>query len=87
MDIDEIRSDLRKFVREQYAVPETDLEFSEDVNLFNYGYIDSFGAVELTEFIAQRFGIRFTDSDWATVSLSSIREISTFIAKRLDNRD
>jgi methoxymalonate biosynthesis acyl carrier protein len=82
MSTDEITVELRKFVRERFAIPEDDLDFSDDVDLFNYGYIDSMGAVELTDFIERQAGIKFTDSDWGNFPLSSIREISSFVAKR-----
>jgi acyl carrier protein len=87
MHTDEIRSELRKFVRLQFAIPENDPEFSDDIDLFNYGYIDSFGAVELTGFIERQFGTTFADSDWNKFPLSNIREISTFIAKRLEGEE
>jgi acyl carrier protein len=82
MHTDQIMSELRKFIRERFAIPENDPDFSDDVDLFNYGYIDSFGAVELTGFVERQFGIKFTDSDWVNFPLSSIREISSFAAKR-----
>jgi methoxymalonate biosynthesis acyl carrier protein len=82
MDAEEISSELRGFVQRQFSIPENDSDFSDDVDLFNYGYIDSMGAVELTGFVEREFGIKFTDSDWVKFPLSSIREISSFIAKR-----
>jgi len=51
--------------------------------LFNYGYIDSIGAVELTGFVERQFGVVFADADWINFPLSSIREISMFVAKRI----
>jgi methoxymalonate biosynthesis acyl carrier protein len=83
MHTEEIASELRRFVRQQFSIPEDDSDFSDDINLFNYGYVDSIGAVELTGFVERQFGVRFTDSDWINSPLSSIREISTFVAKRL----
>jgi methoxymalonate biosynthesis acyl carrier protein len=84
MSAEEIRSELRSFVRQRFAIPDNDSDFSDDIDLFNYGYIDSIGAVELTGFVERQFGVRFTDSDWVNFPLSSIREISAFVAKRLE---
>ena len=42
MDIDEVISELRGFIRERFGIPENDSDFNDEVNLFNYGYIDSF---------------------------------------------
>ena len=78
----DIGSELRNFVRQRFSIPQDDPDFTDDVDLFNYGYVDSLGAVELTGFIDQQFGVAFTDSDWINFPLSSIREISAFITKR-----
>lgn len=82
MHTEDIGSALRTFVRQQFSIPEDDPDFTDDVDLFNYGYIDSLGAVELTGFIERQFEVRFTDSDWINFPLNSIREISAFVAKR-----
>jgi methoxymalonate biosynthesis acyl carrier protein len=82
MEIDEIESDLERHIRESFGVPETDAEFNHDVDLFNYGYIDSFGAVELTNFIENRFSISLSESDWVAHPLRTISEISRFIHGR-----
>jgi methoxymalonate biosynthesis acyl carrier protein len=80
---EEIASELRRFIQQQFSIPEDDHDFSDNVDLFNYGYIDSMGAVELTGFVERQFGIVFADADWISSPLSSIREISAFVAKRI----
>ena len=82
MENQDIMSQLRQFIRQQFGVPENDPDFNDNVDLFNYGYIDSFGAVELTNFMESKFSMRIADSDWAAFPLSTIEEISTFISKR-----
>ena len=80
--MDEITFELRAFIRKRFGVPENDPEFDDEVDLFNYGYIDSFGAVELTTFIENQFSISLAGSDWIAFPLSTIREISSFVFKR-----
>jgi methoxymalonate biosynthesis acyl carrier protein len=82
METSEIAAELNKFIRKQFGVPESDPDFNNDVDLFNYGYVDSFGAVELTSFIEKRFSIKFTNSDWADHPLNTISQLSAFVAKR-----
>jgi methoxymalonate biosynthesis acyl carrier protein len=82
MEIQEIATGLQKFIRERFGVPESDPDFNNEVDLFNYGYIDSFGAVDLTSFIEKQFSIKFTNSDWVTFPLSTINQISSFVSKR-----
>jgi methoxymalonate biosynthesis acyl carrier protein len=82
MENQEITSQLRQFIQQQFGIPETDPDFNDNVDLFNYGYIDSFGAVELNNFIENQFSMSVADSDWADFPLSTIQEISSFISKR-----
>ena len=86
MDVDEVSSALCKFVRQQFGIPENDPDFNNEVDLFNYGYIDSFGAMELTSFIENQFCIRLTESDWVTFPLNTIQEIASFVSKRQEEK-
>jgi methoxymalonate biosynthesis acyl carrier protein len=82
MEAKEIEAQLRRFVRQRYGVPESDGEFSDTVNLFNYGYVDSFGAVDLYTFVQKEFSVGISEADRSTAPLNTIREISAFVAHR-----
>lgn len=82
METEQIIADLRQFIQQRFGIPEGDPDFNDHVDLFNYGYIDSFGAVELANFMESRFSMRVTESDWAAFPLNTIEEISSFILKR-----
>lgn len=82
MEFVQILGQLRAFIRERFNVSELDADFSDDVHLFNYGYVDSFGAVELNSFIEKTFAIKVTPSDLIAFPLNTIQEIGTFIAQR-----
>jgi D-alanine--poly(phosphoribitol) ligase subunit 2 len=82
----EIAEQLRAFVCERFKVPPNDADFTDDTHLFDYGYVDSFGAVELTGFVESQFGAKITDSDLIVHPLNTINEISSFVASKLNNR-
>lgn len=82
MEVEKIMDELRAFIREQFSVPASDKEFTDDVHLFDYGYIDSFGAVDLTHFVESAFGIAVTQADLIACPLNTIREIARFVLKR-----
>jgi methoxymalonate biosynthesis acyl carrier protein len=82
MKTEEIRSELREFVRTRFQVPPDDPDFADDVDLFNYGYIDSLGAADLTAFVEGRLGAKFSAADWVKFPLSTITEISNFVMRR-----
>ena len=82
MDAQNIMSELRNFIKEQFKIPEKDPDFSDDVHLFDFGYIDSFGAVKLISFVETKFSIKISERDLVAYSLNTIREISNFVITR-----
>ena len=82
----QIASQLRSFIRERFKVPENDPEFTDDTHLFDYGYVDSFGAVDLTTFVETKFGTKISESDLIAYPLNTINEISAFVANRLNKK-
>jgi len=82
MNVEQITDRVREFIRTEFDVPATDREFTDDVHLFDYGYVDSFGAVALTAFVEQTFAVKVTQSDLIAHPMNTIREIATFINRR-----
>jgi D-alanine--poly(phosphoribitol) ligase subunit 2 len=83
MNLDEVMRRLSDFVRAEFRVAADDRDFSDDVHLFDYGYVDSFGAVHLIAFIAKEFGVQITDRDLVVHPLNTIREIGTLVHSRV----
>jgi acyl carrier protein len=77
-----IADQLRTFIRQKFKIPEQDGEFNDDVHLFDYGYVDSFGAVELTTFVEKTFGTKISENDLVAYPLNTINEIADFVWKR-----
>lgn len=77
--------ELRTFIRRHFGIPENDEDFNDDVHLFDYGYIDSFGAVELISFLKERYAVEVTDSDLIAFPLNTVRQIADFTVKRLSS--
>ena len=50
--MEEIKEKLRAFIQEKFEIDD-DPDFTDDVHLFNEGFVDSFGAVEIIHFIEQ----------------------------------
>jgi D-alanine--poly(phosphoribitol) ligase subunit 2 len=78
----EIAARIRAYVCERFNVPAEDLDFTNDVHLFDYGYVDSFGAVDLTLFVETQFAVKVTESDMVVYPLNTINEIADFVVKR-----
>jgi D-alanine--poly(phosphoribitol) ligase subunit 2 len=82
LNADGIRSDLRNFIRRSYSIAENDQDFTDDVHLYNAGYIDPMGSAGLKSFVESKFAIRVNDMDLSKYSMNTIRELSEFVMKR-----
>ncbi len=83
MDPELIAERLRSHIVERYAVPASDTDFTMDVHLFNYGYIDSFGAVALVTFVEDEFHVTVSQADQIAYPMNTINEIASFVSLRL----
>lgn len=77
--MEEIVRHLEEHIRERYEIDSDDDEFTVDVHLFDYGFIDSMGATALIAHIEQKYGIEVTNQDLMLYSLNTINEIAEFI--------
>jgi acyl carrier protein len=78
----EITKTLRDYIVERYKVPTGDPDFTDDVHLFDYGYVDSFGAVDLVDFVQEAFGVQVTQADLIAYPMNTINEIAGFVSLR-----
>ncbi|MCC1493270.1 acyl carrier protein [Cognatishimia sp. F0-27] len=51
---------IRAYVEDQFLV-QHGVDFEDDTNLFEAGIMDSFGYVQLVEFLQTEFGVAFDD--------------------------
>jgi acyl carrier protein len=82
LDATSIASTIRNYICERFQVPTGDADFSDDVHLFDYGYVDSFGAVDLTSFVESQFDVRISEGDMIIHPLNTVNEIATFVTRR-----
>jgi D-alanine--poly(phosphoribitol) ligase subunit 2 len=80
--MEQIMQELERHIRERFEIDEDDEEFTADVHLFDYGYVDSVGATDLIAHIESTYGIQVTNQDLMLYPLNTIREISEFIVKK-----
>ncbi|HEY8944913.1 MAG TPA: acyl carrier protein [Polyangiaceae bacterium] len=53
----ETTSIIESFIRRRFRVQDDDESFGVDVNLWEAGYVDSAGAIEMIAFLEETFGI------------------------------
>ncbi len=82
MTLPEVMSELSQYIRREFKIKESDTDFGDDVHLFDYGYVDSFGAVSILTFVQDRFGVKISDADLTIHPLNTVREIATLVHGR-----
>jgi acyl carrier protein len=72
MNAAQVADRVEQFVRTQFRVSQTDTRFSRSQRLFEMGYVDSVGVVELLAFIGQEFQVTLPDEVLMSDEFSTI---------------
>lgn len=73
---------ISNFVREKFDIGD-DPDFTNDVHLFNEGFVDSFGAVEIIHFAEETYGIEITQRDITLFPMNTVEEIAAVIESKI----
>jgi len=83
MNIEEIIKTLEDYIREQFDIGD-DPDYNPEVDLFEYGFLDSMGAMEVIAYIEEEYSIEITQKDVVLYPMNTIAEIAEVIANKLD---
>lgn len=86
MDTCSLERRTEEFIRTQFSVSPTDPGFGREVDLFEQGYVDSMGIVELLEFLGEEFEVEIPDEDLLTDDFSSIAGVARIVSRNLESR-
>ncbi len=78
-----VAADVEAFVRARFSVPRSDLLFTRTVDLFEEGYVDSTGLVELIAHVEELYGIRLPEEALFDTSFGNIDGIARVVAELL----
>ena len=78
-----VETRLEKFIRTQFHVSPTDPGFDREADLFENGYVDSVGVIELLGFLQEEFGVEVPDDDILTDDFSNIAGIARIVIQNL----
>ena len=79
MDIAKTISD---FIIDKFEIGD-DPDFNNDVHLFNEGFVDSFGAVEIVAFVEDTFNIKITQKGITLYPMNAVNEIAAVVESKL----
>ena len=76
---DDIASDLEVYLRRGFHIPDSDVRFSRDANLWEGAYVDSTGIVELIVHLESRWGVDLPDEVVFDPEFSSVNGIARLV--------
>ncbi len=80
-DVTSVANEVEGFVRHQFQVTENDPHFIRSANLWEEGFVDSTGLVEMIAFLEQRFSIVLPDEVLFDPLFNSIEGIASCIVR------
>lgn len=77
---------IERFVRVEFQVSDRDPTFARDVNLFDGGFVDSIGLVQLISFLESTFHIAVEDEALMSDDFATVNGISRVVAASMARR-
>jgi acyl carrier protein len=82
-----LKEEIRSFLTRTFLF-EFGPKVSDDTDLFDAGLIDSYGFIELVQFLEQTYGVSLSDEDLASKEMSTLSGITVMISdRRTANRE
>lgn len=78
-----VKDTLRDYIIQYASIEPDEPDFSDDVDLFDYGFVDSLGATEIVLFLEETFGIEITQADITLYPMNTIEEIAGVVERKL----
>jgi len=78
----DIETKIFRFIRKKFEIDD-DPDYTMDVNLFDYGYLDSLDATELIIHIEEEFGVEITPGDIMKYPMNTVNEIAEVVRTKL----
>ena len=75
------REEIRSFLTSTFLF-EFGHEVTDETDLFDAGLIDSYGFIELIQFLEHTYAISFSDDDLASKEMSTLSGIARMVADR-----
>ena len=83
--MENVKDTLRNYIVEHFEIDADDPDFSDDVHLFDYGFVDSLGATEIVLFLEDHFHIQITQKDITLYAMNTIDEIAEVVERNDSN--
>ena len=82
--LETIKAALRNYLVTEFMIEEDDPDLTDDVHLFDYGFVDSLGAMKMILFLEETYHIEITQSDITLYPMNTISEIAAVVNGKLE---
>ena len=77
----DVAAAVEEFARREFSIRPSDRRFNRTVDLFEDGYVDSIGVIELIEFLERTFVIEIPEEDLFSPEFSTIDGIAKIVSR------
>jgi acyl carrier protein len=75
--------EIRRFIVSNFLFGTDNGELGEDDSFLETGIVDSTGILEVVRFLEERFGVTVDDEDLIPENLDSIRNIASYLGRKM----
>jgi acyl carrier protein len=76
---DHAARDIERFLRDRFEIADHEAGFTRRVNLWEEGYVDSLGVVEVIAFLEKRFRVKLPEEVVFSPEFTSIDDIARYV--------
>jgi acyl carrier protein len=82
---EEIEDQIDTFLRTTFRIAADDPVFDRAVDLYENGYVDSVGIVELVAWLEKTFGVTIPESDMLSDDFSTVEGLARIVGGRVSS--
>jgi acyl carrier protein len=77
----DVAAAVEEFARREFSIKPSDRRFDRKVDLFEDGYVDSIGVIELIQFLERTFAMEIPEADLFSPEFSTIDGIAKIVVR------
>lgn len=77
----DVAAAVEEFARREFSIKPSDRRFDRKVDLFEDGYVDSIGVIELIQFLERTFAIEIPEEDLFSPEFTTIDGIARIVTR------
>ena len=76
---------ISQFILDNFILSDQKENIDENISLYEKRIVDSTGVLEIVDFLEETFGIKIEDDELVPDNLDSIKKMSKFVQRKIDN--